>query len=131
MRNLLWDKSVFLTLLGAGVIELVLTLLIGKNLITSIYQVIIPIIVGLVIGAIVTLIEILGYQQRCGDKYHPTKTPYIVLGGILLFNILFYTSRLWIAVVFGSYLLALAITFRTYEINTGRSGVTWTEFLSG
>ena len=131
MRNLLWDKSVFFTLLGLGVIELVLTLLIGKNLITSIYQVIIPIIVGLVIGAGVTLIEILGYQQKRGDKYHPTKTPYNVMGGILLFNILFYSLRLWSAVVFGSYLLALAFVFRTYEINTGRSRVTWNEFLFG
>jgi hypothetical protein len=129
-RHIMWNKSVFFTLLGVGATDLVVIWLIGRSLITSIYQVIIPIIMGLVLGGIVTMIETDIHQQKRGINYHPTQSPYIILGGILLLNILFDSLRLWIGEVFGSYLLVLAFVFRTYEKNIGRRGITWNELLS-
>jgi hypothetical protein len=72
MQHFLWEKSVFITLFGTGALLIIVTGLIGNVKIASIIQVIIPILMGIITGMIVTFVEVFIYQKKLGDTYHPT-----------------------------------------------------------
>ncbi len=129
MRVVQRSWSVFTTLLLLGIIELTLIMIIGGGLITSISQIMIPSALGMLLGSVVSGAEFILFHRKHIALYHPTKLPYYGLAGLVLANVLFYSLRIWIGLILGSYIVALAIYFCIYENTLGEGRITWGDIL--
>ncbi len=121
------NKPVFWTLLVVGAFLLGIVSLLNIQANKSIFQLLLSLGLGVGAGIGVSIYEYWIYKKKQTNHYHPTQMPYIVQIIIIILNILFKEYRAMIAIIFGSYLIILAIAFKIYEIRSGQIGVKWNE----
>jgi hypothetical protein len=115
-----------------GVFELGVLFLVLNQETVSLRKASLPLILGIILGIIVSLIEVIKYREKGISKYKPSFLPYSVILIILLLNIIFSGDLEYLKlylVCLGPYLITLAVIFKIYESKTKQTNITWIELL--
>ena len=125
-------RSVFWTLmiLGSVLQGMVLLLFMQDPMLFG--QLLLPLLIGVFLGILISLIEVNIFIKKRMSKYKPSVVPYSGMWIFLLLNMIFSgdLEHLKIYIMgFGLYLNTLAVIFKIYEIKTNQTNITWIELL--
>jgi len=127
MRSLIRSKSVYRTLMGGGMLLLVVSLWAANDVVLPLAQIFISFSIGLASALSVGWIEVFRYRRQKPKRYRPSIIPYTVWWTLLIGDIGLKYLRIHLACVGGIYLIVLAIIFKVYEEVSDNAGTTWNE----